>query len=107
MLQALDLVAANGITKEELARAKRQLHAQMVFDADSVTNVAHQLGFFETIGGVNLFLDLPGRIAATTIAEVNEAAVSLFTPSNRTIGYFEPLPVGTSASAHDAHEALR
>ena len=96
VLQALDLVASQGITEEELARAKRQLHAQMVFDADSVTNVAHQLGFFDTIGGVNLFLDLPRRIAATTVAEVNTAASALFTASNRTIGYFEPVAVGSS-----------
>lgn len=40
-------LASQGITEEELARVKRQLHAQVVFDADSVTNVAHQPGFFE------------------------------------------------------------
>ena len=38
------------VTEEELQRAKTQLHARMVFDEDSVTNVAHQLGYFETIG---------------------------------------------------------
>ena len=36
----------------ELARAKKQLHARFVFDNDSVTNIAHQLGYFETIAGV-------------------------------------------------------
>ncbi len=107
VLRALDLVVDQGVTDEELARAKRQLHAQMVFDADSVTNVAHQLGFFETIGGVELFLDLPRRIAATSIAEVNQAAALLFTPSNRTIGYFEPLPVGSAGPAADAREVRR
>lgn len=92
VLEALTLVATEGVTSEELSRAKRQLHAQMVFDADSVTNVAHQLGFFETIGGVDLFLGLPQRIAAATVADVNAAAAALFAESNRTIGYFEPLP---------------
>lgn len=108
VLQVLEVVASQGITEDELARAKRQLHAQMVFDADSVTNVAHQLGFFETIGGVTLFLDLPGRIATTTVAEVNAVAASLFAPSNRTIGYFEPVPVGDPVSAaSDSNEARR
>lgn len=106
-LQALDLVVAEGITDEELARARRQLHAQMVFDADSVTNVAHQLGFFETIGGVDLLFDLPRRIAATTVADVNGAAAALFKPSNRTIGCFEPLPVGRGEPTRNDHEAHR
>ncbi len=37
-------------------RARRaQLHARFVFDNDSVTNIAHQLGYFETIAGVDVF----------------------------------------------------
>ncbi len=107
VLQALDLVVSHGITEEELAGARRQLHAQMVFDADSISNVAHQLGFFETIGGVDLFLDLPRRIAATTVADVNQAAFRLFNLSNRTIGYFEPLQVWSDAPAQDGHEVRR
>lgn len=107
VLGALDLVAASGVTEEELARAKRQLHAQMVFDGDSVSNVAHQLGFFESIGGVDLFLDMPRRIAAATLADVNAVAASLFAASNRTIGYFEPLPEGPHDPTGAAHEVGR
>ena len=53
MLEELDEVRSDGITPAELARAKTQLHARMVFDNDSVTNIAHQLGYFETIAGVD------------------------------------------------------
>ena len=46
---ALEAVRANGITAHELAKAKTQLRARLVFEQDSVSNIAHQLGFFETI----------------------------------------------------------
>ena len=34
---------------------KRQLRARLVFENDSVTNVAHQLGYFETVTGPDYF----------------------------------------------------
>ena len=37
-----------------------------MFESDSVTNIAHQLGYFETIASVDLFTSLPQRIAAVT-----------------------------------------
>jgi predicted Zn-dependent peptidase len=65
-----------------------------VFDQDSVTNVAHQLGYFETIGGGAVFEALPARIAATTVEEVAAVAKDMFRVSNRTLGWFIPDPVG-------------
>jgi zinc protease len=91
LVEELELVRRGGITPEELERAKRQLHARMVFDSDSVTNVAHQIGYFETIGGVALFTDLPARIAAVTVDDVAQAAQTVLVPSNRSIGWFDPL----------------
>ena len=38
-----------------------------MFDNDSVTNIAHQLGYFETIASVDVFTALPARIAAVTL----------------------------------------
>lgn len=46
--------------------------------------------------------------SVTNVAEVNTAASALFTASNRTIGYFEPLAVGSnSVSAAGTVEAQR
>jgi zinc protease len=90
LLEELARVARDGVTDAELARAKRQLQAQLVFDQDSVTNVAHQLGYFETIGGGTLFETLPARIAATTVDQVGAVATELFMASNRTLGWFIP-----------------
>jgi zinc protease len=97
VLDVLEGVARDGITESELARGKAQLHARMVFDQDSVTNLAHQLGYFETIAAVSTFTGLPARIVATTVDEVNTAASTIFRASNRTVGWFDPLPPGERA----------
>src|SRR4051812_46992470 len=95
LLETLDAVEQHGITEAELAKAKAQLRARLVFDADSVTNIAHQLGYFETIGSVDIFTSAPSRIAAVTLEAVATAARALLAAANRTVGYFDPLPVGS------------
>jgi zinc protease len=90
LLEELDRVARDGITDAELTKAKAQLRARLVFDNDSVTNIAHQLGYFETIGGVDLFTAVPSRINAVNVDEVGEAARTMLAASNRTVGWFEP-----------------
>ncbi len=93
LLEELDKVRQSGITEAELAKAKAQLRARLVFDSDSVTNIAHQLGYYETIASVDLFTTAPARIAAVTLDEVAAAAKSVLTQANRTVGWFVPLPV--------------
>jgi zinc protease len=90
LFEELDRVRREGITEAELTKAKAQLKARMVFDNDSISNQAHQLGYFETIADVALFLHLPPRIAAVTLDEVSRAADAILTPSNRTVGWFDP-----------------
>ena len=82
--------ARAGVTDAEVARAKRQLRARLVFENDSVTNLAHQLGYFETVVGPRFFPELQGRIDAVTPDDVREAAVSRLNRTSRTIGWFIP-----------------
>ncbi len=58
MLEELERVRMEGITQAELDRGKKQLHARLVFDGDSITNIAHQIGYFETIANPDLFANL-------------------------------------------------
>jgi zinc protease len=90
LLDELEKVARDGITPAELTIAQRQLRARLVFEADSVTNIAHQLGYFETIARADAFFTLQQRIAAVTLDEVAAAARGIFKASNRTIGWFDP-----------------
>jgi zinc protease len=91
LLAELDRVAREGITDAELGRAQAQLQAQLVFDSDSVTNIAHQIGYFETIAGADVFEELPSRIAAAMVDEVGAVARQILRTSNRTVGWFEPV----------------
>jgi zinc protease len=93
LLEEVHRVDREGVTDAELRKAKAQLRTRLVFDTDSITNIAHQLGYFETIGGVNLFMTLSARIADVTVDEVNAAARAVLPAANRTIGWFDPLPV--------------
>jgi zinc protease len=90
LLDELDRLSAGGITERELEKAKSQLRARFVFDMDGVTDIAHQLGYFETIGSWRDALALGERLAAVSLSDVHEVARSVFTLSNRTIGWFEP-----------------
>jgi zinc protease len=91
MIRELDRVASDGISGNELRRAQAQLRARLVFENDSVTNIAHQLGYFETIAAADVFRTAPSAIAAVTIADVAVAAQSTLASSNRTVGWYEPL----------------
>jgi zinc protease len=95
-LEALSRVQQSGVTPNEVERARAQLQARLVFDNDSVTNIGHQLGYFETIASVDIFNGLDKGIEAVTLDQVNEAARTLLVESNRTIGWFDPLPVARS-----------
>ena len=90
LIEALDRIQREGITGAELAKAKAQLRARLVFDRDSVTNIAHQLGYFETIASANEVALLPERITAVTLEQAADAARHVLRPSNRTLGWFEP-----------------
>lgn len=87
----IDRIREHGVSEGEVARAKRQLRARLVFETDSVTNVAHQLGYFETVTGPGYYDDLSGRLAAVTAAQVADVAARRLTRERRTVGWFQPI----------------
>ncbi len=97
VLAELDRVRAHGVTPSELRKAKNQLRARLVFENDSITNIAHQLGYFETIADWRHALALAEQIDSVTMEQVAAAAATRLRPSNRTIGRFQPLPRGSGA----------
>src|SRR5712671_2156930 len=98
LLDELDRVRREGITSIELAKATAQLKARLVFETDSVTSIAHQLGYFATIADTDIYTQAQARIAAVTLDQIAEAARTVFVDSNRTVGWFDPLPIGASAA---------
>ncbi|HUE86285.1 MAG TPA: pitrilysin family protein [Vicinamibacterales bacterium] len=89
-LAEIDRFVRDGITDPELVKARAQLRARFVYDSDSVTDIAHQLGYFEMVDHWHTYTELLLRLASVTIDQVNEAARRYLTADNRTIGWFEP-----------------
>jgi zinc protease len=89
--QEIERVRTHGLTEDEVARAKRQLRARLVFEVDSVTNIAHQIGYFETITGAGYLEALSSRVLAVTPAQVADVAARRLSSEQRTIGWFRPL----------------
>jgi zinc protease len=83
-------VRTSGLTEAEVARAKRQLRARLVFENDSVTNVAHQIGYFETVVGPDYLDSVSARVQAVTAAQVADAAATRLGSETRTVGWFKP-----------------
>ncbi|MBI2828711.1 MAG: insulinase family protein [Acidobacteria bacterium] len=93
-LGELNRVRLRGVTETELQKATRQLRARLVFENDSISNIAHQLGFFESIASWRICETLRDRIDAVSLEQVAAAAFERLKPFNRTVAWFEPLPVG-------------
>ncbi|MFM8533524.1 MAG: M16 family metallopeptidase, partial [Acidimicrobiia bacterium] len=90
VLAEIDRLQTGGITAGELAKALAQLKARFVYDGDSVTDIAHQLGYFETFASWQAYHDLRNRLDTVTADQVQQAAARYLVASNRTIGWFEP-----------------
>ena len=100
--RALESVRPGGIEPAELIRAQRQLRARLVFENDSVTNIAHQLGYFETVVGPEFVSTLQRRIDAVTLEQVWDVARAASTRRRRrlvssglspgTVGLIQPPP---------------
>jgi zinc protease len=90
-LAELDRLRTGQLSDADVQRAARQLRARLVFENDCITNIAHQLGYFETITSWRMVETLRDRIDAVTTVEVAAAAARRLTAATRTIGRFEPV----------------
>ena len=86
----IDRVIRNGVSEQEASRARRQLKARLVFENDSVTNIAHQLGYFETVTGPGFFAGIGERIDDVTADQVSQVARARLGRSKCTVGWFKP-----------------
>ena len=86
--RAIDQVAKDGVTAQEMVKAQNQLRARLVFENDSVTNLGHQLGFFETVASVDVFRSAQSQV---TKAQVDAAAGKYLRTEQRTVGWFRPV----------------
>ncbi|MGH9314781.1 MAG: M16 family metallopeptidase [Vicinamibacterales bacterium] len=87
----IDRVRRDSVTGAEVERAKRQLRARTVFENDSVTNMAHQLGYFQTVASLDVLGSIGAGIAGVTADQVADVARRRLAPAARTVGWFQPI----------------
>ncbi|HEX9952209.1 MAG TPA: pitrilysin family protein [Rubricoccaceae bacterium] len=90
LVAVLDEVAADGVSAEEVARARRQVVADEAFGRDGPYAVVAQLNEAIALGDWTLFAEYRARIDAVTPEAVQAAAARLVHPDRRTVGLYIP-----------------
>jgi zinc protease len=80
-----------GITNSESDKAKNQLLARTFLDQDTISKLAHQLGYFESIASHQFLTSLEDKIAQVSQDDLRRVAVKYFSDRARTVGWFVPL----------------
>lgn len=103
---ALATVARQGVTEQELTRARSQLRAAEVYKKDSMMGQAMEIGILETLGygwrSSDLMLD---KLNAVSAADVQRVAQSYFNDDQLTIGRLVPQPIDAAEMAARAKRA--
>ncbi len=89
-LAALDEVVKNGVTKEEVDRARQSLLKDRELAASDPNRIAVQLSEWAAQGDWRLYFLDRDRLEQVTPAQVKEVADKYLTTSNRTVGFFVP-----------------
>jgi zinc protease len=90
MLATIDEVIKNGVTAEEVVRAKRSFANARRQSAVNTQSLAIQLSSWAALGDWRLYFLHRDRVEKVTPADVQRVAAKYLLPSNRTIGYFLP-----------------
>jgi zinc protease len=86
--KALGSLLSRPPTESELAIARQQLLDELVFDLETTEDAAHQLAYFAGLDALDILIELPGRLAAVTPAEISRIAGTYLRPHQRTIGWY-------------------
>ena len=90
-------IQENGVTEEELARAKRSAIAQAIYSLDNQTQLANIVGQALTVGRtLDDVQTWPARIQAVTAEEVQNVAKRYLDPEASATGYLLPPEEGRS-----------
>ncbi len=91
MKAALYEVARNGVTSEELARAKNQLEVSVIRGRDGTYELTSSLG--EAVASANWkwFVRYVDTMRLVTTADVQRVAATYLIPDHATVGWFVPV----------------
>jgi zinc protease len=98
ILGELEKIQREGVPDEELARTKRQLHAQVVYSLEGVTNQGFALGFMDLVARDPAAWEaFPEALQKITADDVQRVASQYLVERQRTVGWFVPDQDGASS----------
>ncbi len=83
-------IQQDGIAESELARARKQMRAQVAYGGESVTNQAMQLGMWESLDTYRRVDTLLDELASVSADDVRRVAQAYLTERRRIVGHFVP-----------------
>ena len=89
--QEIALLVAEGITEDELQKAKNKITAMIEFEDMSLLSRANNLAFYELLGNAALINEELERYQAVTTTSLKETAANIFRPENCSTLYYEKL----------------
>lgn len=95
VLDEIQQVQQNGISADELTRARKQARASFAYATESVTNQAYWLAQSAMLGDIQWFDTYLERLAAVTPDDVQRVAQTYLVPARRTVGCLLPDTVTT------------
>lgn len=91
ILHELERIQREGVPADELARTKRQLHAQVVYSLEGVTNQGFALGFMDLVAhDPAAWQTFPEALQQVTPEDVQRVASTYLVERERTTGWFIP-----------------
>ncbi|MEM8838254.1 MAG: pitrilysin family protein [Pseudomonadota bacterium] len=97
LMGAIRKIADEGVTADELERAKRRLFAATIYAQDSAGSLARLFGQAFTNGAsLEDIRSWPERIKAVTSEDIKAAAATYFAPERAVVGHLRPPASGES-----------
>jgi zinc protease len=91
IVRELERIQREGVPDDELARTKRQLHAQVVYSLEGVTNQGFALGFMDLVAhDAAAWQTFPEALQAITSDDIQRVATTYLQDRQRTVGWFVP-----------------
>ena len=78
------------VLEKELRKARNIILSQMIYLRDSPFGVVSALAEAEAVSDWKFYADLPKKIEAVTLEDIQRVARTYFTADNRTVGWFIP-----------------
>jgi zinc protease len=91
ILHEIERVQHEGVPESELVRTKRQLHAQVVYSLEGVTNQGFALGFMDLVArDPAAWQTFPEALQQVSAEDVQRVATKYLSERQRTAGWFIP-----------------